>query len=253
MAWNNGDMPLHNGVLPPFLYGKGIHNRWIINEAMSSDFRFVFDSSWTVLNFYQEDLDHGSYQSVGGSNVPDVEKGSWENDGNSHLGAIYGSLYFHEANYSNMVKLVHCGGHYSFLNTVEDIVFPLGSRRNKFFLNCVDAIKSQDRTKECSVKDQLKPSTSLSLPFSLEELLSVRADENKTIVLATAGFSYKDMLMSWVCRLRQLHISNFLVCALDRETYEFSVLQVISHLSIILVESYYLFYQIKCHVYTLNN
>lgn len=23
IAWNNKDMPLHNGVLPPFIYGKG--------------------------------------------------------------------------------------------------------------------------------------------------------------------------------------------------------------------------------------
>ncbi|CAK9171981.1 unnamed protein product [Ilex paraguariensis] len=26
MAWNNGDHPLHTGVLPPFLHGKGLHN-----------------------------------------------------------------------------------------------------------------------------------------------------------------------------------------------------------------------------------
>ena len=66
----------------------------------------------------------------------------------------------------------------------------------------------------------------LNLPFGLETLLSLVADENKTVVLAVAGYSYTDMLMSWVCRLRRLMIKNFLVCALDDETYEFSILQV---------------------------
>ncbi|KAL5707303.1 hypothetical protein ACHQM5_025364 [Ranunculus cassubicifolius] len=28
VAWKTGDLPLHAGVLPPFLYGKGIHNQW---------------------------------------------------------------------------------------------------------------------------------------------------------------------------------------------------------------------------------
>ncbi|KAM1719547.1 hypothetical protein ACFX13_021601 [Malus domestica] len=52
MAWNNGDLPLHSGVLPPFLYSRGVHNSWIVNEALSSELRFVFDASWTVSSCY---------------------------------------------------------------------------------------------------------------------------------------------------------------------------------------------------------
>jgi hypothetical protein len=48
MAWNNRNLPLHNGVLPPFLYGKGFHIHWIINEAVFSEFRLVFDASRTI-------------------------------------------------------------------------------------------------------------------------------------------------------------------------------------------------------------
>lgn len=54
MAWNNKDMPLHNGVLPPFIYGKGTHNSWIIHEAISSEFRFVFSYRFIVIYTYQE-------------------------------------------------------------------------------------------------------------------------------------------------------------------------------------------------------
>lgn len=86
-------------------------------------------------------------------------------------------------------------------------------------------VKSQNRTLNCSMRDKLKISESLDFPFSLVSLLSITADENKTLVLAVAGYSYKDMLMSWVCRLHQLRVTNFIICALDQETYQFSVLQ----------------------------
>ncbi|KAK3041852.1 hypothetical protein RJ639_000368 [Escallonia herrerae] len=239
LAWNNGDFPLHTGVLPPFLTGKGLHNHWVINEALLSDFRFVFDASGTISNFHLNGQDDGAYKSTGDSKAHDVEKKIWENLVNSYLGALYGSLSFHEANYSSLVKLVICDGRYLFVNMAEDIVYPVGyqrslsnwtagfstSRRKKKIFDCVDYFKSLDRTKNCSMKDQLKSSAPLSLPFSLKFLLSTRADQNNTIALAIAGYSYKDMLMSWVCRLRRLLISNFLVCALDPEMYEFSVVQ----------------------------
>ncbi|KAI3941228.1 hypothetical protein MKX01_029802 [Papaver californicum] len=51
LAWNTGELPLHAGVLPPFLYGKGIHSHWIINEALSSDCRFIFDVSEAISSF----------------------------------------------------------------------------------------------------------------------------------------------------------------------------------------------------------
>ncbi|KAJ1263629.1 hypothetical protein BS78_09G200300 [Paspalum vaginatum] len=63
------------------------------------------------------------------------------------------------------------------------------------------------------------------LPYSLSMLLELVADMNRSVVLGVAGASYRDMLMSWVCRLRHLRVTNFIVCALDHETYEFSVLQ----------------------------
>ncbi|XP_024989473.1 beta-arabinofuranosyltransferase RAY1 isoform X2 [Cynara cardunculus var. scolymus] len=229
MAWNNGDLPLHNGVLPPFLYGKGFHNFWVVNEALSSDFRFVFDASWTVSSFFINDLD-------GGNNI---ESRNWENVGNSHLGALYGSLFFREAGYSNMVKLFKCGGHYHFGSTKENIVYPLGSPKGLSFndlgvfrftkytklLSCFDKMKSLAGNVGCSRKNQLTSLEPLALPYSLELLLSKRADQNKTIVLAVAGYSYKDMLMSWVCRLHLLHVTNFVVCALDDEIYDFCILQ----------------------------
>lgn len=230
MAWNNGDLPLHNGVLPPFLYGKGFHTLWVVNEALSSDFRFVFDASWTISSFFISSPDDGDT----------MEARNWENVGNSHLKAFYGSLSTREASYSNVIKLFKCNGHYHFGSTTENMIYPLGSHiglsftslrifrsgKHKKLLSCFDNIRSLEGNVNCSNDKQLTSLEPLSLPFSLEVLLSTRSDQNKTIVLAVAGYSYKDMLMSWVCRLHLLHVSNFVVCALDDEIYDFCVLQV---------------------------
>lgn len=213
MAWNNGDIPLHNGGLPPFLYGKGFHTLWVINEALSSNFRFVFDASWTISSFFI-------------SNLGEDTAKNWEKVGNSYLGAFYGSLFFHEATYSNIIKLFKCNGNYHFGSTTKNIVYPIGSPKHKKLLSCFDKLKSLEENVGCSKKNQLMSLEPLVLPFSLELLLSSRANHNNTIVLAVAGYSYKDMLMSWVCRLHVLHVSNFVVCALDDEIYDFCVLQV---------------------------
>lgn len=233
MAWNKGELPLHTGVLPPFLYGKGIHDPWVISEALSLEFRFAFDASWTISSFSLVDSEHRQ------PHVPDGEGRSWEYVSNSHLGALYGSSFFTGINYTSLAKLVNCGGKYIFVNVTEKAVIPfsykrlsswkgktLHSLRPKKLMACVDVVGSLNSRLGCSLNEKLKSLPPLDFPFSLEFLLSEVADENRTIVLAVAGYSYKDLLMSWVCRLRRLRVTNFAVCALDREIYEFSIIQV---------------------------
>ncbi|XP_009613950.1 beta-arabinofuranosyltransferase RAY1 isoform X2 [Nicotiana tomentosiformis] len=239
IAWNNGDLPLHKGVLPPFLYGKGLHNRWLINEALLSDFRFVFDASWSISNLNLNDLDQDFNRTSEDFLGLATGKRFWEVTGNSNLAMLYGSLYFHEQNFSNIFRLFQCGGDYLFVNSAKMVVYPLRykgslslrkqvmskSTREKKTLECVDTIRSTKGANDCSVEDYWTVSTPISLPLSLDILLSLRADKNKTVVLAVVGYSYKEMLMSWVCRLNHLQISNFLVCALDDNIYDFSILQ----------------------------
>ncbi|KAK7386755.1 hypothetical protein VNO78_27091 [Psophocarpus tetragonolobus] len=238
MVWNNKDLPLHNGVLPPFLFGKGTHDNWVIHEAMSSEFRFVFDASWTITSFYLNPED-GLSPTHGNSSAEDVENRNWEYIGNSHIGANYGSFFYSEATYSSLVKLLRCNNQYIMVDTKKNIVYPIGHQgemslmKEKIFPSwskenttyCIARMKSLTKSLDFPVKDQMEVTSTLELPFSLESLLSITADKTKTIILTVAGYSYKDMLMSWVCRLRELSIENFMVCALDQETYEFSILQ----------------------------
>ena len=69
-------------------------------------------------------------------------------------------------------------------------------------------------------------SSELWLPFSLEALVARVASPDNVVVLSVAGDSYRAMLMSWVCSLRRLNISNYLVYALDDELYQHAVSQV---------------------------
>ncbi|KAH7570333.1 hypothetical protein JRO89_XS05G0089400 [Xanthoceras sorbifolium] len=236
MAWNSGKLPLHTGVLPPFLYRKGIHDPWVVSEALSYEFRFVFDASWTISSFSLVDAKHWSDLSGRGS-LGSKER-SWEYVGNSYLGSLYGSSFFHGIDHANLPKLLNCDGQYIFVNITEKAVYPvlykrLSSWKEKTLhfwilkktMECIDVTRSLNPRLDCSLTDQLKTSAPIDFPFSLESLLSVIADETKTIVLAVAGHSYRDMLMSWVCRLRRLRVTNFMVCALDHETYQFSIFQ----------------------------
>eukprot|EP01018_Ginkgo_biloba_P023351 Gb_30925 [translate_table: standard] len=294
-AWNTGELPLHAGVMPPFIYGKGFHNEWLLNEALSSDFRFVFDASEAISIFHPENVVRFSEHST--ESIDITEKGGtiWEFEGNTHLAALYGSFYFRPANFSNNpVKLVKCDGTYSFINPPDEPksrqalnlqIFPtevntdregsehqikngklmtsfrrfflgkrqrkpsvrldqsfiqgtgrsdmwksmiLGSRKQRQIAECIHKSNTEGRKLDCptlQMKIALKPSLTLSLPFSLESLLQKVTNNGNTVVLAVVGNNYRDMLMSWVCRLRRLRISNFIVCAVDQQVYQFAVLQ----------------------------
>ncbi|XP_020098503.1 beta-arabinofuranosyltransferase RAY1 [Ananas comosus] len=237
MAWNSGESPLHAGILPPFLYGKCFHEFWIINEVLSSEMRLVFDASNVLFSFYPESLGKFSSNYSGDSNIGNER--IWEHEGNSRLAALYGSLHFQNANPPNaLFKILKCSGHYYFLNEAKGTVQEatrsqlLGGSLNSRHRNwkvCANEINSMKKENPCSLsqlpKLDLEMPVTLKLPFSLESLLEIVADRDKNVVLGIAGASYRDMLMSWACRLRHLGVSNILICALDSETYEFSVLQ----------------------------
>lgn len=187
----------------------------------------MFDASSTIESFNPNNATFENSTSL------DIENRKWEYIGNSHLGANYGSFFYTEANYSNLPKLLTCKNQYIMVDIKTNVVYPIGHQgevnwMKKNAMHCIAHQKSVTRMLDFSLKDRKKILAPLELPFSLESLLSITADRNKTIVLTVAGYSYKDMLMSWVCRLRKLSIENFIVSALDQETYQISILQVCS-------------------------
>jgi hypothetical protein len=105
----------------------------------------------------------------------------------------------------------------------------MGSIKRGPRAECIHISNAEGRKLDCStseLKVDLKPALTLSLSFSLESLLQKVTNHENSVVLAVVGNNYRDMLMSWVCRLRRLKIYNFLVCAIDHQAYQFAVLQV---------------------------
>lgn len=253
MAWNTGDLPLHAGILPPFLYSKGLHNEWLVNEVLSSELRFVFDASEVVSSFYPETLSQWSQKYL--PYADNEAERVWEYRGNHHLAALYGTLFVRQnSTPGNLIKLVKCFGQYYFINQVKNTVYtlqgpnghasynlePLPSQEQEMtqlstrFLRswtekkrktCLEDINSLDKVHKYSPVISHNVSVPLPFPFSLETLLQMIADKDKSVILAVVADSYRDMLMSWVCRLRHLAVQNFIVCALDSEIYHFSILQ----------------------------
>jgi beta-arabinofuranosyltransferase len=227
MAWNNPNFPLFHGVMPPFVYGKGFHELWLVNEILSSDIRTVFDASNLCFSFYPENLGILSRKFTEGRNIED--RGTWEYDNNLHLAIFYGSLHFCKSFLQNApYKVMKSSGQYYFLNEEKDRIISQATRRNKDLFTLSGCHKEKNK---CSLRQfdnlTLEISTQIEYTYTLERILQIVADKEKLVILGISGESYRDMLMSWVCGLRRLGITNFLVYALDPETYEFSILQVL--------------------------
>lgn len=60
-AWNTGEVPLHAGVVPPFVYGSGRHSEWLLTEALASKFRTVVDGSSVVTLISPQDVSSRVY------------------------------------------------------------------------------------------------------------------------------------------------------------------------------------------------
>lgn len=232
MAWNNPSSTLHAGVLPSFLYGRGVHNAWLAHEVLSSEMRLFFDASSLVLGLYPQNL--SSMHGMTSSKNDILPSGSWEYSVNRHLAAVYGSYCCRlpARHFPMLHKVVKQSEDYM-LSKVDELTL------SDFFISKEGNALGRDSqwdTQNISLSGYLHSYSSETsapdLPYSLSMLLELVSDKNMSVVLGVAGASYRDMLMSWACRLHHLRVTNFIVCALDHETYEFSILQVMifSHL-----------------------
>jgi hypothetical protein len=232
MAWNNPRNPLLEGFLPSFLYGRGALSWWLIHEVLSSEMRLVFDASSLALGFYPEDFSAKHSSSDSGR----LLDGSWEYRVNRHLAAVYGSYCYRSLrrHHSPMLYEVVKYSEDYMLRKVEEPTFSNFVIGKEHIVHAEgDSLRKKENVCLSGhlLNYSLENPEAAGVPYSLGMLLQFVADQNRSVVLGVAGASYRDMLMSWVCRLRHLGVTNFVVCALDQETYEFSILQVMTHLN----------------------
>ena len=93
--WNNDPaVPLFSTPMPPFAFGRGKYDNWLVHEAIASGLRHVIDGSDSLTSIH---VAH-SYAHVKAAEVKMVggfwstrKKSSWELFGNIHMAESHGS------------------------------------------------------------------------------------------------------------------------------------------------------------------
>lgn len=67
----------------------------------------------------------------------------------------------------------------------------------------------------------LKEEPPFGLPLTMESVVD-KVVVNNTIILSALNFGYRGILQNWVCNMRHLGISNFVIAALDADLYKFA-------------------------------
>lgn len=62
---------------------------------------------------------------------------------------------------------------------------------------------------------------SFGMPLTVKSITDSVA-QNNTVILTALTFGYRSIMMNWVCNLRELGISNFVIAALDEDLYKFA-------------------------------
>ena len=94
-VWNNDPaVPLFSTPMPPFAFGRGKYDNWLVHEAIASGLRHVIDGSDSLTSIH---VAH-SYAHVKAAEVKTVggfwstrKKSSWELFGNIHMAESHGS------------------------------------------------------------------------------------------------------------------------------------------------------------------
>eukprot|EP00958_Prasinococcus_capsulatus_P016493 scaffold1827_cov421-Prasinococcus_capsulatus_cf.AAC.7 len=241
--------PLFQGLMPHFINGRGKYDNWLVHEAISAGKRTVIDASTAiitihVLHKYSKSGNHmrllqSQEQAFSTSSKWSFGKlKNWEQFLNIHLAQQHGT-------YSNQlgtllhtrVKLAQCDeenlGNMCFTHRERPATCPCEYSSevcrtqtdpkpmkvdHSTVLKVGDV--SVDREEDFGVipLDYNPDSPVRGLPWTLDDLLQLRASDN-LIILIGGSAGYFTSTMHLVCNLRRLGIANFVVAAFDEEMY----------------------------------
>ena len=248
-VWDNRRMqdgsplPLHGGVMPPFIYGRGKYDNWLNHEVEHTGVRALVDFTTAVTavhvahgydhvsaggeralsNFWSSNK-HSSWQLF--SNIANsLSHGTYRNQLGTGLHASWALSACDEAALGNMCVARRqrpgacpCELASAALRTDSD------PKQSGTRLLCgsvsVDAPEKFQVTGRATSSDATE-----GLPHTLTQLLPRVADDSQTIVLTGLLGNYIDFLMNWVCQLRKLGVHNILIAAFDEEAYRLSFLR----------------------------
>jgi beta-arabinofuranosyltransferase len=242
--------------MPHFIFGRGKYDNWITHEVIAAGQRQVVDASETcLLVHFRHDyhLVEGTrdLNAVGRSVSDDRDRpqhGQFWSEGKKSKFELFINIYLslHVGSYTNQKgsvlfapwKLGRCA---------EDSGMCLIHRKRPGICPCEYSgytkltqtdpiVKNGSRIIRCGLLSQ-ETKESFSIPvssssemeqepvyFGMPLTMTSVAEKvviNNTLVVTALTFSYRTLLMNWVCNLRELGISNFVIAALDVELYKY--------------------------------
>lgn len=250
-AWNSDGPRLFDPVMPHFIFGRGKYDNWLTHETITAGRRQVIDASETCLTVH---IRH-DYHLVTGNQAQDKSGapkrsllGAFWSEGKKSKFELFINIYLslHVGSYTNQMgnvlfapwKLSLC---------LEPTGMCLLKRKRPGICNCEfssfvgdtqtdPVVKNGSRVIRCGMisvetKDNfvipvLPPEGSteapaFGLPLTMRSVIE-RVIVNNTIILSALNYGYRGIMMNWVCNMRHLGITNFVIAALDADLYKFA-------------------------------
>lgn len=246
-AWNTDGPRLFDPVMPHFIFGRGKYDNWLTHETIAAGRRQVVDASETSLTVH---IRH-DYHLVTGNTNPGAKRkllGAFWSEGKKSKFELFINIYLslHVGSYTNQMgnvlfapwKLSLC---------LEQTGMCLLKRKRPGICNCEfssfvgntqtdPVVKNGSRIIRCGMisvetKDNfvipvLPPEGSteapaFGLPLTMQSVVE-RVIINNTIILSAVNYGYRGIMMNWVCNMRHLGITNYVIAALDADLYKFA-------------------------------
>lgn len=246
-AWNTDGPRLFDPIMPHFIFGRGKYDNWLTHETIAAGRRQVIDVSETCLTVH---VRHDYHLVAGkeGQNAARKILGAFWSEGKKSKFELFINIYLslHVGSYTNQMGNVLfapwklslcleptgmcllkrkrpgiCNCEFSSFvsNTQTDPVVKNGSRVIRCGMISVE-------TKENFVIPVLPPGGSteapaFGLPLTMKSVIE-KVVVNNTIILSALNYGYRGIMMNWVCNMRHLGITNYVIAALDADLYKFA-------------------------------
>lgn len=233
-AWNLNGSKLFDSAMPCFIYGRGKYDNWFTHETITARRRQVIDVTETASIIHQRHTDYfwsknqntrfelftnmylslrvGTYKNQQGSilHAPLKTSKCIHNTGiciikrsNPASCACEHSTYAHSTQTDPMIRndsIIICGkvaDERSF-----DYRVPIGEQKKKIF----------------------------GMPLTINGLTRkiINENNNSVIILSGLNWGYREFMMNFVCNLRRLHITNYIIAAFDSKLYEYGFIRGLS-------------------------
>jgi beta-arabinofuranosyltransferase len=257
-AWNSDGPRLFDPIMPHFIFGRGKYDNWLTHETIAAGRRQVIDASETCLTVHVKHDYHlvqGNMAAAGDGKSGDAPRkhrrallGAFWSEGKKSKFELFVNIYLslHVGSYTNQMgnvlfapwKLSLC---------LEPTGMCLLKRKRPGICNCEfssfvgatqtdPVVKNGSRVIRCGMisvetKDNFvipvlppegaKEAPPFGLPLTMESVIE-RVVVNNTIILSALNFGYRGILQNWVCNMRHLGITNFVIAALDADLYKFA-------------------------------